>query len=100
MDSRDAVIEKLKAQLDEWNADIAQMEARARQASADKQIALNAQLDGLRKHRDDAQQRLAQFQQASGNAWDEMKVGIEEAWTRIGMAFMKARAQFDETKAA
>ncbi|HEY3378760.1 MAG TPA: hypothetical protein VGL77_14830 [Armatimonadota bacterium] len=100
MDTREAFVAKLKAQLDEWNADIDKMEARARQAQADKQIAYNEHLVTLKQHRDTAQQQLAQVQQSSGDAWEEMKLGIEAAWARIAEAFTHARARLDEPKAA
>jgi len=100
MDNRDAFIAKLKAQLDEWNADLDRWEARTRQSQANSQIAYNEQLTTLRQHRDDAQQRLTQAQQATGSAWDEMKLGLEEAWARVALAFTQARERFNQQKAA
>ena len=98
MDSRDAFIAKLKAQLDEWNAELDQMEARAREAQADQQIAYHEHIADIRRHRDDFQQRFAQIQQATGNAWEEMTKGVEDAWARMGQAFAHARARLDESK--
>ena len=100
MDTREAFIAKLKAQLDEWSADIAKMDARARQLAADQQIAYNEQIATLKQHRDDAQQRLAQVQQSSGVAWEAMVQEIEGTWARFGQKFANARARWDQSTAA
>jgi len=100
MDTRDAFIAKLKAQLDEWDVELDQMEACARKAQTDQQIAYHEHIADIRQHRDDFQQRLAQIQQATGNAWEEMTQGVEDAWARIGQAFVNARARLDESKSA
>ena len=100
MDTRDAYVAKLKARLEEWNAEIDKLVARSRQAQADKQIAFHEHIATLQQHRDTAQQQLTQLQQASANAWEEMKQGIEDAWARIDQAFAKARTRLDESKAA
>jgi len=100
MDTRDAFVAKLQAQLDEWNADLDKLEARARKAQADQTITDNEHVTALRQHRDDAQQRLAQMQQATGDAWEDMRQGMEEAWAHIAKAFTNARARLDELKSA
>ncbi len=38
-ETRDAFVKKMKAKLDEWNAEIAKLESRARQHEADAQKA-------------------------------------------------------------
>lgn len=100
MDTRDAVVAKLKAQLDEWNLELDQLEARANKAQTNRLVAYNEHLATLKQYRDDAQQRLGQLEQASGNAWEDMTQGMNEAWASIGKAFASARAQFDEVKSA
>ncbi len=100
VENQDAYVAKLKAKLDEWNAQLHQLEALAGAAQADKQQVYNEHIATLQQHRDSAQQQLAQLQQASGGAWEDMKHGLEEAWMRIDQAFVKARARFNESKAA
>lgn len=93
-------IEKLKAKLDEWDADIDKMEARARQSRADQQIADNRQIAALKQHRAEAQAQYTTIQQAPDNRWDEFKQGAEDLWARIGAAFTNARIRGDDSKAA
>ena len=35
-----------------------------------------------------------------GEAWEEIKLGMEQAWAHITQAFANARARMDESKAA
>ncbi len=58
MNERQAYTEKMKAKLDEWNADIDKLEAQAKNAEADAQIKFQQQLDRLKATRDDAAKRL------------------------------------------
>jgi len=64
MSERDAYVKKLKAQLDEWNADTDRLEARARKAGAEASLAYERQAKTLRRQRDDAKARLAEVQNA------------------------------------
>ena len=100
MNTRDAFMEKLRAKLDEWDAEIAQMEARSRQAKADKQIAYNRHIAALKQHHAEAQAQYTSIQQAPDDTWEELKRGAEDLWARIGAAFTNSRAELDESKAA
>ncbi len=93
--NKDAYVEKLKAQLDEWNADLDKLEAKARGAKADAQIKHEEQLASLRQHRDQAKQKLNEIQLSAGGAWEHLKQGAEDAWTRLKDAVTKAKSQFD-----
>ena len=48
MSERDAYVEKMKAKLDEWNAEIDRLEAKARGAEADARLRYNKQIESLR----------------------------------------------------
>ena len=47
-DTRDAYVEKMKAKLDEWNADIAKLEAQAKQKEADARVSYQDQIETLK----------------------------------------------------
>jgi hypothetical protein len=98
MDTRDAFVVKMKAQLDQWNAELDQLEARAHLVQAEQQLAYHEHLATLRQHCHEAQLRLAQIQQATGGAWEEMRQGVEAAWNLLVQAFAHARARMDELK--
>ena len=94
MNSRDEYLQKFKANLDQWNADIDKLEAKAREAQADAQAQYHKQLDDLRQMRDEALQRYTEVQNATVEAWDTMAQGTEKAWQAWFDAFQDARSKF------
>ncbi len=94
MSTRDAYVEKLKAQLDQWNAQIAEWEARGKKAQTDSHLEYEKQLAAYHQQRDQALEQLRKVQGASADAWQELSRGADEAWARMREAFEKARSQF------
>ena len=77
MTDRSAYIDKMKAKVDEWTADIEKMQAKAKGAQADARIEFDKQLAEMRKQRDEAQVKIKEAQEASDGAWDDMRKGFE-----------------------
>lgn len=92
--SKEAYVEKMKAQLAEWNAELDKLEAKARGATADAQLKYEDQLKSLRQHRDDARQKLEAIQAAGADAWEHLKQGADEAWNRLKESVAKAQSQW------
>lgn len=96
MTTRNEYIEQLKQHLDQWNADIAKWEAKARVAKTDMQIEYEMQLEALRKHREEATAKLKEIQASSGEAWKDLVGGADAAWSVIREAFEKATSHFQK----
>ena len=94
MTTRNEYVEQLKNKLDLWNADLAKWEAKAKVAKTDMQIEYEMHLDGLRKHRDEAADKLKELQGSSEGAWQDLKAGAESAWAAMREAFDKAGTHF------
>ena len=94
MSDRDLYVEKAKAKLDQWNAEIAKLQAKADAAGADAKIEYRRQIDDLRAQRDAAEARLREVSEASDGAWADMKSGFDKAWDNVSDAFDKAMARF------
>lgn len=94
MSNRDAYVEKMKAKIDEWNADIEKMEAKARGAEADAKIKYSEQLTAMRQHRDEARARMRELQVASEDAWERIRDGMESAWASMSKGFRDAADRF------
>jgi len=94
MTTRSEYIEHLKSRLDEWDAELAKWEAKARVARTDLRIDYEMRLDALRKQGEAAQEKLSQLQGSAGEAWKDMASGADEAWDALQAAYEKARAHF------
>jgi len=94
MSLKDVYIEKLKAQLDEWSADISKLEEKALKAEADLRVKYDQELQELKAKKQEAKLKLAELIDSSEEAWQELKLGGEEAWEVIRKAFEEARKKF------
>ncbi len=91
---RDAYVEKMKSSIDDWNAQIAKLQARAEQAQSDARAQYDKQLQELGRQRDEAQARMKEAQAASDKAWQDLHKGYEAAWDNIARAFQDAMGRF------
>ena len=96
MTKRDEYAEKLKTQIDEWNAELDRFEAKVNAAAAEARQRYQEELNSLRARRDEMLQELSHVQQATDDAWDEVWRGAEEAWQTMKEAFGRARSKFNE----
>lgn len=94
MSTRDAYVDKYKAQLDLVDAEIDRLEAKARIAKADMKIDFDEQLADLRGKRDGAKNKLSEIKLASGDAWETLKQGAEDAWSSVSTAVQGAVDKF------
>lgn len=95
MTDRDAYIEKTKARLDEWNAEIDRMEAKLHGAQADAKLRYEKALHEMRAHRNQAETQLQEMRNASEEAWTDVRGGFDRAWDSIASAFRQAASRFD-----
>ena len=70
MSTRDAYVQKIKAQIDDWNEDI--------------------------NERDSARQKVDQIREASDDAWKGLQASAEDLWDRTNAAFAAAKAEFKD----
>ncbi len=94
MSTKDAYVEKLKTQLDEWSADIDKLEVQLRKADAELRTKVEAHIATLKVKREEARGKLAELQHSAGDAWQELQKGADEAWDSIKKALAEARKKF------
>lgn len=92
-EKRDAYLAELKTKLDEWNAQIDQLEAKAKHVVADSRATYQGQIDGLRAQRSKLEKSIAALRTASGGAWDDVKSGVENARLDLDAALKSALAR-------
>ena len=95
MSNRDAYVQKLKAKMDEWNAEIDKVAAKADRADAEAKIEYHKQLEDLRAKRKDVEEKIAELQQAGESAWEDLKQGLENSWEILKASLTKAKSEFD-----
>lgn len=94
--TRDEYVQKLKGQLDQWNAEAVKWEAKAKQAQAGMQAEYARQLEQYQKRHDEALAELRRVQGASSDAWSEMMRGTDAAFKSMKEAFDRARSKFEK----
>ncbi|WP_022949679.1 sll1863 family stress response protein [Methylohalobius crimeensis] len=94
MNERDAYVQKMKAKLDEWNAELDKLSAQAEAAEADAKLEYQDQIDELEKLRNQARQKLGEVESASDDAWADVRQGAEAALNEMNNAFSNALKRF------
>jgi lipid II:glycine glycyltransferase (peptidoglycan interpeptide bridge formation enzyme) len=92
--NRDEYVQKLKTQLDGWNAEAAKWEAKAKAAQDEVKTEYERQLALFHQRRDEGMHKMKEIQAASSDAWIEMRRGADDAWKRMQDAFNQARSKF------
>jgi hypothetical protein len=90
--------EKLEAQLAEWEAIINEYMRKAETATAEAKLKYQEQIDSLREQHAETLQRLHALQNISGEAWEDLRAGMESAWHELKQAFEKAAKKFKDAK--
>lgn len=94
MSKRDEYLEKIKARFDQWDAEIARLQAKSDEAEADAKIEYQKQLEDLRGQRDEAEAQLKEMQATSEDAWNDLEKGFAKAWDAISDSFEKAASRY------
>jgi predicted nuclease with TOPRIM domain len=94
-EKRDAYVQKLKAKLDEWNAEIDMLAAKADQAEAEAKIGYDRRLEDLCAKRTELEEKIAELQQSSEGAWEDLKQGLENSWDILKASFSRAKSGFE-----
>jgi len=94
MKSRDEYLRKMQAKLEEWNAEIDILTARAGEVRADVKNEYNEQIESLKARQVTARQKIEELQQSGESAWEDVKSGIDLAWSAMGEAIDSARSRF------
>ena len=94
--NREEYVQKLKAQLDEWNAEAKKWEQKAQEAQSHMKGEYEKQLAQLNSQREQALYQMKLLQNASQDAWQDMMKGADQAWKSMQEAFDRARSHFDK----
>lgn len=94
MNKRDDFIERMKANLEAWNAEIDILAAKAREVGDEARVKYHDDIERLKQRRDETRELLEELQQTSEAAWGTLRQGLEESWERLRKAFADASSHF------
>ncbi len=94
MSSRDEYIHKMQVKLEEWNAEIDTLTAKAGEVTAEVKNEYNEQIESLKAKQIATRQKIEELQHAGESAWEDLKLGIDMAWTAMGEAIDSAKSRF------
>ncbi|OQK18046.1 hypothetical protein AU255_09380 [Methyloprofundus sedimenti] len=94
MSNKNAYVQKMQSKLDELDAQIDLLQAKASGASADAKIDFNEQIDSLKEYQKEGKEKLAELNDASEGAWEDIRDGMDSAWNKVSTAFNGAKNRF------
>jgi uncharacterized protein (DUF1499 family) len=95
MDKRTEYVEKLSAQMVEWDAQIDQLKIKATSATSEARHEYSNEIAALQIKRDEAALKLQGISTAGDDEWEDLKTGTEQIWgdftTMLGNAVKKIK---------
>jgi len=99
METKNSYLKKMKEKFDDlnykWNIERNKLEAKTQQAKAEVKEKYEKKLKTLQERREQMSQKLDQIDNASEEAWRDIKKGVDSAWQSLNEAIKKARSHFD-----
>ena len=91
----EAYQQKAKAHLKEMKAKMQIIEANAEKAGADMKIKYQKNLDDWKSRFSDIETRLDKLSETTGDAWKNVRSGIDAAMDELGKAIDNTKEQFN-----
>jgi len=89
--------EQTETRLAEYKKEIDQLQANAEKLGGDAKAKAEEGLTALRQKRDEVSEKLKDLSSSSGDAWEQLKSGIDAAMDDLGNAYKKAVAEFSQS---
>ncbi len=83
MDKRTEYIEKLAAQIVEWDAQIDRLKFKAKSDTPEARLEYSTALAALQLKRDEAAAKLQGISAAGDDEWEDLKTGADRIWGEI-----------------
>ncbi|MBN1606491.1 MAG: hypothetical protein JW940_07645 [Polyangiaceae bacterium] len=89
METREAHVGKMEAQLKQWRAKLDELAAKAEEVGADARLDYGKRIDDLRAKHQAAHARLQELKTAGSTRWEAFKARAESAWNELESALKK-----------
>ena len=80
MDKRTEYVEKLSAQMVEWEAQIDRLKIKATSSTSEARHEYSRTIEELQHKRDEAALELQGISSAGDDEWEDLKTGTEQIW--------------------
>lgn len=87
-------IEKLQAQLDEWDAQIKLLRAEAEKYEAEARIEYHKQVEQFDQHKQQLQQQMEALQEAGEQTWKDLQQQTDNHWDSLNQSLRSFMNQF------
>ncbi len=94
MSKKEAYEKKVESQIEEWNAEISKLKAKADQKEADAQVAYHEEIEDLRAKQDALREKLLELRASSESAWEDVKTGVQKSFDDMQSAIRSAMDRF------
>jgi predicted RNase H-like nuclease (RuvC/YqgF family) len=88
---------QMETRLDEYGKEIDQLKSKTEKLEGDAKAKAEQQLMALRQKRHGVSEKVKELGSSSGNAWEQLKSGIDAAMEDLGNAYKKAAAEFSNS---
>jgi hypothetical protein len=89
METREAHVGKMEAQLKQWGAKLDELAAKAEEVGAGTKLDYRKRIDDLRAKHEAAHARLHELKTAGSARWEALKASAESAWNELEIALKK-----------
>ena len=96
MSTKEAYKQKIEAELELAQAKLAEFKAQAKISTADARIKHAKQVEEIELRFGATKAKLKELGEASEDAWEQLKDGVESAWGALSVAIRNAAAKFKE----
>ena len=88
--------EQTETRLAEYKKEVDQLQTKAEKLEGDAKAKAEQQLTALRQKQDEVTEKLKDLNYSSGNAWEQLKSGIDAAMEDLSNAYKKAATEFSK----
>lgn len=98
MGKKEEYIDKLSAQLKVWSARIDDFTEKAGHEALEHKTKLLREIEEFNARRLEAQIKLRQMRETTGDAWETLVAGMDKAWADMKEAFRQIAEKFKQPR--
>jgi len=94
MKSKEEFLKTLHAKIDQWDAEIEKLSAKAAMVEAESKEEYYKQIADLKTKRSQIKEKLDEVQHSGEEAWEDVKAGLDLAFESMSEALKSASSRF------